>query len=173
MTSGGDGTSHPPFPPRMFAVGDEPLGIRVTPYQKPSAITKILNALTGDEVEVPGPGNITAGNHPNTQPPADVVESPVPPVCENAANSNDTAYAGLDFSRPTFSLGLTKEDPRLNKVDLPDVYNGDEHKIEGPAATSTENKAPAPPYRRSKHPRVIPRALVGDYQCGKRILTRA
>ena len=54
MSSGADETDEAPhlqFSPRMFAVGDEPLGIRVTPYHKPSAITKILNALTEDEIE--------------------------------------------------------------------------------------------------------------------------
>ncbi|CAN6933690.1 unnamed protein product [Brassica oleracea] len=33
----------------MFAMGDEPLGIRVTPYHKPSCISKILNALEEEE----------------------------------------------------------------------------------------------------------------------------
>ncbi|CAN6890050.1 unnamed protein product [Brassica oleracea] len=51
MSSGADEAPHLQFSPRMFAVGDEPLGIRVTPYHKPSAITKILNALTEDEIE--------------------------------------------------------------------------------------------------------------------------
>ncbi|CAF2069485.1 hypothetical protein Bca4012_087251 [Brassica carinata] len=41
---------HPPFPPRMFAIGDEPLGVRVTPYHKPLCIRKILNALDEHEV---------------------------------------------------------------------------------------------------------------------------
>ncbi|CAF1933621.1 unnamed protein product, partial [Brassica napus] len=44
MSSGADETGETPhlqFPPRMFVVGDEPLGIRVTSYHKPSAITKI------------------------------------------------------------------------------------------------------------------------------------
>ena len=40
----------PSFPDRMFAMGDEPLGIRVTPYHKPSCISKILNALEEEEV---------------------------------------------------------------------------------------------------------------------------
>lgn len=26
---------HPPFPPMMFAIGDEPLGVNGTPYDKP------------------------------------------------------------------------------------------------------------------------------------------
>ena len=38
------------FPDRMFAMGDEPLGIRVTPYHKPSCISKILNALDEEEL---------------------------------------------------------------------------------------------------------------------------
>ncbi|CAF2086904.1 unnamed protein product [Brassica rapa subsp. narinosa] len=37
------------FPDIMFAIGDEPLGIRVTPYHKPSCISKILNALEEEE----------------------------------------------------------------------------------------------------------------------------
>lgn len=41
-----------PFPPRMFAVGEEPLGVRVTPYHKPACIKKILNALDPDEVQI-------------------------------------------------------------------------------------------------------------------------
>lgn len=38
------------FPNRMFAIGEEPLGIRVTPYHKPSSISKILNALVEEEI---------------------------------------------------------------------------------------------------------------------------
>ena len=41
--------SPPPFPPRMFALGDEPVG--VTPYHKPTCIRKILNALEPDEAQ--------------------------------------------------------------------------------------------------------------------------
>lgn len=37
------------FPERMFTIGEEPVGIRVTPYHKPSSIIKILNALEEDE----------------------------------------------------------------------------------------------------------------------------
>ncbi|KAH0860689.1 hypothetical protein HID58_088950 [Brassica napus] len=40
----------PSFPDRMFAMGDEPLGIRITPYHKPSCISKILNALEEEKV---------------------------------------------------------------------------------------------------------------------------
>lgn len=50
--SGGVTPLHPPFPSRMFVVGEEPLSIRVTPYHKPSCITKILNASGEDEVRV-------------------------------------------------------------------------------------------------------------------------
>ncbi|XP_018463315.2 uncharacterized protein LOC108834473 [Raphanus sativus] len=41
---------HPNFPERMFAIGEEPVGIRVTPYHKPSVISKIFNALEEDEI---------------------------------------------------------------------------------------------------------------------------
>ncbi|KAL0877059.1 hypothetical protein Bca101_026764 [Brassica carinata] len=39
------------IPERMFAVGEEPVGVRVTPYHKPFAISNILWALQEDEVE--------------------------------------------------------------------------------------------------------------------------
>ncbi|CAN6816701.1 unnamed protein product, partial [Brassica oleracea] len=42
----------PPFPFRLFSIGEEPLGIRDTPYHKHFFISKILNALDEDEVKV-------------------------------------------------------------------------------------------------------------------------
>ncbi|KAF8116426.1 hypothetical protein N665_0018s0036 [Sinapis alba] len=45
---------HPPplqIPCRIFAAGEEPIGVRVTPYHKPYAIRQILNALDVEEVE--------------------------------------------------------------------------------------------------------------------------
>ncbi|KAL0875347.1 hypothetical protein Bca101_025052 [Brassica carinata] len=47
----GGASHHPPFPSRMFDSGEEPIGVRVTPYHKPSCIRKILNALEPDEVQ--------------------------------------------------------------------------------------------------------------------------
>ncbi|CAG7906886.1 unnamed protein product, partial [Brassica rapa] len=35
----------------MFALGEEPVGVTVTPYHKPTCIRKILNALEPDEVQ--------------------------------------------------------------------------------------------------------------------------
>lgn len=40
------------IPERLFAVGEEPVGVRVTPYHKPFAISRIIRALEEDEVEV-------------------------------------------------------------------------------------------------------------------------
>lgn len=45
-----DDTPQPSFPERMFAIGEEPVGIRVAPYHKPSCISKILNALEEEEL---------------------------------------------------------------------------------------------------------------------------
>lgn len=39
------------IPDRIFAAGEEPVGVRVTPYHKPYAIRKILNAFDPEEVE--------------------------------------------------------------------------------------------------------------------------
>lgn len=52
METNRDQTIPTPFPDRMFAIGEEPVGIRVTPYHKPSCISKILNALEEEEVRV-------------------------------------------------------------------------------------------------------------------------
>lgn len=48
----GDEHSAPPLriPDRIFAVGHEPVGVRVTPYHKPHDIRQILNTLDPKEV---------------------------------------------------------------------------------------------------------------------------
>lgn len=40
------------FPHRLFAVGEEPDGLRVTPYHKPGAIKHIIETLEEEEIEV-------------------------------------------------------------------------------------------------------------------------
>ena len=113
-------------------------------------------------------------NHPKSKEPTDVGHSRVPLVAENDPISKDSGDTSLAFPRPTFSLGLTQEDPQLSKTSAPDSEDyGDEHMTVDPPPTSNENDAPAPLYRKSKRPRVVPRSLVGDYQCDKRILVRA
>lgn len=39
------------IPERFFVFGEESVGVRVTPYHKPSAIRQILNALDTKEVD--------------------------------------------------------------------------------------------------------------------------
>ncbi|KAH0873574.1 hypothetical protein HID58_070936, partial [Brassica napus] len=113
-------------------------------------------------------------NHPKSKEPTDVGHSRVPLVAENDSISKDSGDTSLAFPRPTFSLGMTQEDPQLSKTSAPDSEDyGDEHMTVDPPPTSNENDAPAPLYRKSKRPRVVPRSLVGDYQCDKRILVRA
>lgn len=67
---------------------------------------------------------------------------------------------------PTFSLGLTQE----LRLQDPDV--GDEEEGNG-AARFTEKEDEAEIGRKSKRVRVVPFALVNDYQCGGDILSRA
>ena len=113
-------------------------------------------------------------NHPKSKEPTDVGHSRVPLVAENDSISKDSGDTSLAFPRPTFSLGMTQEDPQLSKTSAPDSEDyGDEHMTVDPPPTSNENDAPAPLYRKSKRPRVVPRSLVGDYQFDKRILVRA
>lgn len=47
-------TPAPPGPlqERFFAAGEEPTGVRVTPYQKVCGIRQILNALDTNEVDI-------------------------------------------------------------------------------------------------------------------------
>ncbi|CAH8355241.1 unnamed protein product, partial [Eruca vesicaria subsp. sativa] len=40
-----------PLPERIFAAGDEPIDVRVTPYHKRNRIKQIMNSLHPDEVE--------------------------------------------------------------------------------------------------------------------------
>lgn len=39
------------IPERIFKAGEEPTGVRVTPYRKPCGIRQILNALETEEIE--------------------------------------------------------------------------------------------------------------------------
>ncbi|CAF2111315.1 unnamed protein product, partial [Brassica oleracea] len=39
------------IPGRIFAVGHEPVGVRITLYHKPYAIRQILNALDPEELD--------------------------------------------------------------------------------------------------------------------------
>ncbi|CAG7898836.1 unnamed protein product [Brassica rapa] len=110
-------------------------------------------------------------NLPRSKEPTVVGDSRDPLVAENDPISKDSGDTSLAFPQPTFSLGLTQEDPQLSKTSAPDSEDyGDEHMTVDPPPTSNENDAPAPLYRKSKRPRVVPRSLVGDYQCDKRIL---
>lgn len=47
-----NGETEVSLPERYFAAGEEPVGVRVTPYHKPHAVREILNALDAEEIEV-------------------------------------------------------------------------------------------------------------------------
>lgn len=53
MMEDNDGIRRPNcrLPERLFAFGEEPTGIRVTPYHKAGAIRSILNALDPEEID--------------------------------------------------------------------------------------------------------------------------
>ncbi|KAL0855740.1 hypothetical protein Bca101_060893 [Brassica carinata] len=71
-----------------------------------------------------------------------------------------------DIMPPTFSLGLTQEQR------MQDPCFGDEEEGNG-AERFTEKEGEAQIGRKSKRVRVVPAALVNDYQCGGDILSRA
>ncbi|KAF8084362.1 hypothetical protein N665_0721s0019 [Sinapis alba] len=103
-------------------------------------------------------------------------------IIENAMRFVDNAGVeisnildpGLLFPKPTFSLGLTQEDPNKRITCGEDAVDGskatDGHTLE---AVQAEPDAPGQPCRKSKRQKVLPRTLVGDYQCDKTFLTRA
>ncbi|KAJ4910237.1 hypothetical protein Rs2_04858 [Raphanus sativus] len=85
------------------------------------------------------------------------------------ANVNKVATGtGLSFPDPSFSIGLTQ----LNEPDVDDADPAVDPGMEEEPLQDIDNHAPIG-NRKIKRPRVLPRNLVGDYQCDKRILTRA
>ncbi|CAN6871392.1 unnamed protein product [Brassica oleracea] len=82
---------------------------------------------------------------------------------------------GLVFPKPTFSLGLSQEEPN-NESSGCDVVNEESLVIalnKDDGVTVAEGDAPCHPFRKSKRQKVVPKALVGDYECDKKFLTRA
>ncbi|KAF3595554.1 hypothetical protein DY000_02022609 [Brassica cretica] len=82
---------------------------------------------------------------------------------------------GLVFPKPTFSLGLSQEEPN-NESGGCDVVNEESLAIalnKDDGVTVAEGDAPCHPFRKSKRQKVVPKALVGDYECDKKFLTRA
>ncbi|KAF3524226.1 hypothetical protein F2Q69_00048567 [Brassica cretica] len=151
---------------------DDP-AVETNPHLQDSVKADVLPDTNAPAVET-NPHLHDSENHPKSKEPTDVGNSRVPLVAENDSISKDSGDTSLAFPRPTFSLGMTQEDPQLSKTTAPDSEDyGDEHMTVDPPPTSNENDAPAPLYRKSKRPRVVPRSLVGDYQCDKRILVRA
>lgn len=51
--------------------------------------------------------------------------------------------------------------------------DADESLEEGASISLNDDQEPFPANRKSKRQKVVPRSLVGDYQCDKRFLTRA
>ncbi|KAF8093389.1 hypothetical protein N665_0383s0021 [Sinapis alba] len=95
---------------------------------------------------------------------------------DNPGSSSNAAGETLDtdlgFSNPTFSLGLTQEDPLLTKSDVPDVDNVDQAMEEDAPVPATVDDAPVLANRKSKQEKVVHRKLVGEYQCDMRLPTR-
>ncbi|CAN7062783.1 unnamed protein product, partial [Brassica oleracea var. botrytis] len=108
-------------------------------------------------------GKRTSSSSSDSNPPPPIV-TPQPSSCLDNAQSN------LAFPKPTFSLGLTQEERYLSKTDLVDA---DESLEEGASISLNDDQEPFPANRKSKRQKVVPRSLVGDYQCDKRFLTRA
>ncbi|KAG2266103.1 hypothetical protein Bca52824_073182 [Brassica carinata] len=82
---------------------------------------------------------------------------------------------GLVFPKPTFSLGLSQEEPN-NESSGCDVVNEESLVIalnKDNGVTVAEGDAPCHPFRKSKRQKVVPKALVGDYECDNKFLTRA
>ncbi|KAL0662120.1 hypothetical protein Bca4012_098957 [Brassica carinata] len=95
-------------------------------------------------------------------------------IARNTISTLDYVDAFAPFPNPTFSLGLTQEEPKKSKIDAPiPDNNGDETMVDDAAVSFTENNVPVQQNRKSKRQKVVSKALVGDYQCDRRFLTRA
>ncbi|KAF2601415.1 hypothetical protein F2Q70_00028174 [Brassica cretica] len=95
------------------------------------------------------------------------------PLADFNASSKMNVETVTEIPNPTFSLGLTQEDPHPNRTYPPVGDNCDLATNDDVPSNTAEHDDVAPPYRKSKRAKVVPRALVGDYQCDKRVLTRA
>ncbi|KAF8105997.1 hypothetical protein N665_0149s0027, partial [Sinapis alba] len=114
-----------------------------------------------------------SGRNPNV----DSVTVDVSTIIQNAvhfANNgrtqrfSDCVGAGLSFPDPSFSIGLTQ----INKSGV-DVDDHVSHPVNQDLDfTNFDNEAPIV-NRKSKRAKVVPKNLVGEYQCDKRFLTRA
>ncbi|KAF8093209.1 hypothetical protein N665_0388s0010 [Sinapis alba] len=81
----------------------------------------------------------------------------------------------LVFPKLTFSLGLTQEEPNKGNTSL-EVENQESRDTELNKADGVgepEPEAPCHLFKKSKRQKVVPKALVGDYECDKTFLTRA
>ncbi|KAG2298671.1 hypothetical protein Bca52824_035143 [Brassica carinata] len=85
----------------------------------------------------------------------------------------ENVQTNLAFSKPTFSLGLSQEETHVSKTDSLVVENVDESLEDVIPIPLADNQDQFPAHRKSKRQKVVPRALLGDYQCDKRFLTRA
>ncbi|KAF2530677.1 hypothetical protein F2Q70_00030240 [Brassica cretica] len=208
------------MPSRMFAIGEEPVGIRVSPYHKPYCISKILSALDENEVK-----SVRVSPFRKL---VEIVEKPPFSRCfgwflmsrhlkiskKHEGNSNgigdDTVPLPDEYTAEEAPVGAEDasgvgED--MIDVNMTAVNNLNEHSSTGvvnnptsplvdrdanttvnrglffPMATNLSTKK----YQfmpqtmillcrhieKSKPAKVIPRALVGEYQCDKQFLTRA
>ncbi|KAG2303915.1 hypothetical protein Bca52824_032566 [Brassica carinata] len=107
-------------------------------------------------------------------PETETLKNTSPPILVDEANpilEND--QPSLAFPKPSFSLGLTQEDANLSKPESSAVEKVDEYLLDVASIPLADNQEQYPANRKSKRQKVVPMALVGDYQCDKRVLTRA
>ncbi|KAG2270604.1 hypothetical protein Bca52824_065159 [Brassica carinata] len=108
---------------------------------------------------------------------ADVLSDIDAPAVETNPHLQDSADGRSDIDDPAVKNNPHLQDSAdvLPDTNAPAVETNPhlQDSLIDPPPTSNENDAPAPLYRKSKRPRVVPRSLVCDYQCDKRILVRA
>ncbi|KAF8054406.1 hypothetical protein N665_1330s0001 [Sinapis alba] len=103
--------------------------------------------------------------------PADIINSAINFVVE-ATNTLDGLDGGLRFENPTFSLGLSQEQcVKEQTKNHDDVLGTDD--INPPTDHVVDDfEVPLHAFRKNKRPRVVPKALVGEYACDKRLLNQ-
>ncbi|KAG2267136.1 hypothetical protein Bca4012_075383 [Brassica carinata] len=97
-------------------------------------------------------------------------------IAANKRSEHSTSAAVTNISTSPladFNASSKMEDPHPNRTYPPVGDNCDLATNDDVPSNTAEHDDVAPPYRKSKRAKVVPRALVGDYQCDKRVLTRA
>ncbi|KAF8105185.1 hypothetical protein N665_0162s0060 [Sinapis alba] len=104
---------------------------------------------------------------------ADIISLAINFAAEATNTLDGTLDGGLRFENPTFSLGLSQEECVEEQTKNHDDVLGTDDINPATYHIVDDFDVPLHAFRKSKQPRVVPKALVGEYACDKRLLNQA